>query len=75
MTGRRLEPQKRREQLLDTGAAMFAERPYDDVFVEEIAARAGVSSGPSHFWLTTCWSLVRARWTLARIDSAVAVQT
>jgi transposase len=33
------------------------------------------SSGVSQFWLTTCWSLVRARWTLARMDSAVAVQT
>jgi AcrR family transcriptional regulator len=39
----RLEPQHRREQLLDTGAAMFAEKPYEDVLVEDIAARAGVS--------------------------------
>ena len=43
MTRRRLEPQQRREQLLDVGAAMFAEKPYEDVFVEDIAARAGVS--------------------------------
>jgi AcrR family transcriptional regulator len=41
--GTRLKPHVRREQLLDTGAAMFAEMPYDDVFVEDIAARAGVS--------------------------------
>jgi AcrR family transcriptional regulator len=40
---RRLEPQQRREQLLDTGAALFAEKPYEDVLVEDIAARAGVS--------------------------------
>ena len=40
---RRLKPQQRREQLLDTAAAMFAEKPYEDVFVEEIAARACVS--------------------------------
>jgi AcrR family transcriptional regulator len=39
----RLEPHVRREQLLDTGAAMFAEKPYDDVFVEDIATRVGVS--------------------------------
>src|SRR3984957_13521049 len=38
----RLEPQQRREQLLDTGAALFAEKPYEDVFVEDIAARARV---------------------------------
>jgi AcrR family transcriptional regulator len=41
--GTRLKPHVRREQLLDTGAAMFAQKPYDDVFVEDIAARAGVS--------------------------------
>jgi AcrR family transcriptional regulator len=40
---RRLEPQQRREQLLDTGAALFAEMPYEDVLMEEIAARADVS--------------------------------
>ena len=39
----RLEPQQRREQLLDTGAALFAEKPYEDVLMEDIAARAGVS--------------------------------
>jgi AcrR family transcriptional regulator len=40
---RRLQPQQRREQLLDTAAAMFAEKPYDDVMVQDIAAVAGVS--------------------------------
>jgi AcrR family transcriptional regulator len=40
---RRLEPQHRREQLLDTAAAMFAEKPYEDVYMEDIAARARVS--------------------------------
>jgi AcrR family transcriptional regulator len=43
VTRRRLEPQQRREELLDVGAAMFAEKPYEDVFVEDIAARACVS--------------------------------
>jgi hypothetical protein len=44
MKRRRLEPQQRREQLLDTAAAMFAEMPYGDVFVEDIAARGCVQS-------------------------------
>ena len=43
MTRRRLEPQQRREHLLDTGAALFADKPYEDVLMEDIAARAGVS--------------------------------
>jgi AcrR family transcriptional regulator len=43
MTRRRLEPQQRREHLLDTGAALFSEKPYEDVMMQDIAARAGVS--------------------------------
>jgi AcrR family transcriptional regulator len=43
VTGRRLKPQQRRDHLLDTAAAMFADKPYEDVFVEDIAVRAGVS--------------------------------
>jgi AcrR family transcriptional regulator len=43
VTPRRLKPQERREHLLDSGAALFAEKPYEDVFMEDIAARAGVS--------------------------------
>ncbi len=43
MTRRRLEPQQRRDHLLDTGAALFAEKPYKDVLMEDIAAHAGVS--------------------------------
>ena len=43
MTKRRLKPQQRREHLLDTAAAMFAEMPYDDIMIMDIAAAAGVS--------------------------------
>jgi AcrR family transcriptional regulator len=43
VTRRRLEPQQRREHLLDTGAALFAEKPYEDVLMEDIAAHADVS--------------------------------
>ncbi|MGA4881771.1 TetR/AcrR family transcriptional regulator [Streptomyces lydicamycinicus] len=42
-TRRRLDPAERRSQLLDTGAQLFAAKPYDEVFMEEVAERAGVS--------------------------------
>ncbi|MFI6867313.1 TetR/AcrR family transcriptional regulator [Nocardia sp. NPDC050406] len=40
---RRLTPDERRGQLLDVGAELFAERPYDEVLMEQVAERAGVS--------------------------------
>jgi AcrR family transcriptional regulator len=43
VTRRRLEPRQRREHLLDTAAALFAKKPYEDVLMEDIAARACVS--------------------------------
>jgi AcrR family transcriptional regulator len=40
---RRLTPEQRRAELLTVGAQMFAERPYAEVQMDEIAERAGVS--------------------------------
>jgi AcrR family transcriptional regulator len=39
----RMSGKQRREQLLDVGRALFAERGFEGASVEEIAARAGVS--------------------------------
>ncbi len=41
----RLSPEARREQLVKIGAKLFAERPFDDVWIEEVAKAAGVSRG------------------------------
>ncbi|MEU5211692.1 helix-turn-helix domain-containing protein [Streptomyces sp. NPDC020742] len=40
---RRLSPAERRGQLLDVGARLFAAKPYDDVLMEDVAERAGIS--------------------------------
>ena len=53
MRPRRLQPQQRREHLLDTAAVMFAEQPYDDVMIQDIAARAGVSRALMYHYFST----------------------
>ena len=40
---RRLSPDDRRKELLALGAEVFGQRPYDEVRIDEIAERAGVS--------------------------------
>lgn len=49
----RLDVEARRAQLLDVGMALFATRPYDEVWVEEIAERAGVSRGLLYHYFPT----------------------
>lgn len=39
----RLDPAERRSQLLDVGARLFAAKPYDEVLMEDVAERAGIS--------------------------------
>ena len=50
---RRLSPEQRREQLLRIGARLFAERPYDQVWIEEVAERAQVSRGLLYHYFPT----------------------
>jgi len=40
---RRLAPEDRRNELLALGAEVFGQRPYDEVRIDEVAERAGVS--------------------------------
>ena len=46
----RLAPAQRREQILDAANALFAERGYDEVSVEDIASSAGVTRGLVHHY-------------------------
>jgi AcrR family transcriptional regulator len=49
----RLSTGQRREQLLAIGACLFAKRPYDEVWVEEVAEIAGVSRGLLYHYFPT----------------------
>ena len=46
----RLTPEQRREQILAAAHTLFAERPYDEVSVEDIASAAGVTRGLVHHY-------------------------
>src|SRR4029079_18535945 len=46
----RLDPGQRRDQILDADNALFAERAYDEVSIEDIASSAGVTRGLVHHY-------------------------
>ena len=46
----RLDPGQRREQILDAANALFAERAYEEVSIEDIASSAGVTRGLVHHY-------------------------
>src|SRR5829696_10235150 len=46
----RLDPGRRREQILDAANALFAERAYEEVSIEDIAGSAGVTRGLVHHY-------------------------
>jgi AcrR family transcriptional regulator len=46
----RLDPRQRREQILDAANALFAERAYDEVSIEDLASAAGVTRGLVHHY-------------------------
>lgn len=50
---RRLTTEERREQLLSVGSRLFAQSPYDDVWIERVAEIAGVSRGLLYHYFPT----------------------
>lgn len=73
-SGRRLEPDTRREEILGAAARLFGDRPYGSVSTSEIAAAAGVTRGLLHHYFGTKRELylevVRRFTTIS--DAAVA---
>src|SRR5437763_15097284 len=52
-TRTRLGIDERRAQLLEVGLDLFSTRPYDEVRIDEVAARAGVSRGLLYHYFPT----------------------
>jgi AcrR family transcriptional regulator len=48
--GRRVEPQARRQAILDAALAIFAERGFDAARLDDVAARAGVAKGTLYLY-------------------------
>jgi AcrR family transcriptional regulator len=57
----------RREQLLDAGVALFAQRPWDEVSIDEIAAAGGVSRGLLYHYFSG-----KREFYVATVERAVA---
>jgi AcrR family transcriptional regulator len=49
----RLDVDARRNQLIEIGLELFSTRPYDEVWIEEIAERAGISRGLLYHYFPT----------------------
>ncbi|MEU6560625.1 TetR/AcrR family transcriptional regulator [Nocardia nova] len=62
---RRLTPEQRRDELLDIGEQVFGERAYDDIAMEEIAARAEVSRALMYHYFPTKGRFFAAIWQRA----------
>ncbi|SHF38500.1 TetR/AcrR family transcriptional regulator [Streptoalloteichus hindustanus] len=71
---RRLTPEQRRGELLDVGAEMFATRPYDDVLMEEVAERAGVSRANLYRYFASKRDLFAAIYRRAADDLLAATR-
>ncbi|MEV6768864.1 helix-turn-helix domain-containing protein [Nocardia sp. NPDC051030] len=71
---RRLTPEQRRAELLDVGARIFAERPYDAVQMDEIADRAGISRALLYRHFPNKRALFAAIYQLAADTLAATVE-
>lgn len=68
---RRLDPAERRSQLIEVGARLFAAKPYDEVFMEEVAAQADISRALLYRYFPTKRELFAAIYQQAA-DSLLA---
>lgn|SRR6185503_8876238 len=73
---RRLEPDARREQIVEHAVRIFGERPYPDVSMTDVAEQAGVARGlVNHYFghkRDLYLEVVRRMVQLPRVEDAVA---
>ena len=62
---RRLTPEQRLDELMDAGAQLFGERAYDEIAMEDIAARAAASRALMYHYFPTTGDFFAAIWTRA----------
>ncbi len=63
----RLTPEKRRRQLVGIGLRMFADRPLDDLKIEDVAREAGISHGLLFYYFPS-----KRAYYLAVVEAAAA---
>lgn len=63
----RLTPEKRRKQLVGIGLSMFADRPLDDLKIEDVAREAGISHGLLFYYFPS-----KRAYYLAVVEAAAA---
>ncbi|SFP06510.1 DNA-binding transcriptional regulator, AcrR family [Amycolatopsis arida] len=71
---RRLTPERRRDELLDAAARLFATRPYDEVLMEDVAEHAGVSRANLYRYFPSKRDLFAAIYRRAADDLLAAVR-
>src|SRR4051812_38658798 len=74
----RLDVDERRGQLLELGLAMFSERSYDEVSIDDLARAAGVSKGLLYHYFPTKRDLYVATLELAAqrlLDATITDRT
>jgi AcrR family transcriptional regulator len=59
---RRLQPEERRQRLLERGAELFAVHSYDELSMREIARAAGISKPLLYHYFPSKRAFSRRRW-------------
>jgi AcrR family transcriptional regulator len=71
----RLDVDERRRQLLETGARVFTERPYDEISMAAVAREAGISKGLLYHYFPSKRDFFRATLEAAASEMRALTET